>query len=157
MIQQGRKLLDTWSLTVHIPILVEICQRQRFSFLPHKMLSYYIPLSKCCRFSQEQHLRVTTLKMISIPGDCVIQYWIQRAQHTSSRLCTELQPFFFFVLSHTFRLDYYVPAVRFQKFLCKVHSGQYHPSRKDRYSFHLIMITFFFWVSVCAFLKISSS
>lgn len=65
--------------------------------------------------------------------------------------------FGFFLLWRNFRVDYYVSAVLFLKFLCNDHSGQYHLSRKDGYSFHLIMIKFFFWLSICAFLKIPSS
>lgn len=65
MIHRGRKLLDTWSLTVHILILVELCQGQRASFALHNLLCYYIRVSKCCRFSQEQQSCVTTLIMIS--------------------------------------------------------------------------------------------
>lgn len=46
---------------------------------------------KRCRFSQGQQLRVTSLTKISISGDFVTKYWIQRAQHNSSNLCIKLQ------------------------------------------------------------------
>lgn len=93
-----------------------------------KMVAY--ACRKCCRFSQEQQLRVTSLTIISISSDLITKYWIQRAQHNSSNLCIKLQWFFrgfffFFVLSHTFRINYYIFTVPLLKFLCNAHSGKY--------------------------------
>lgn len=151
MIHRGRKLLDTWSLTVHILILVELCQGHRDSFALHNFLWRYIHVSKCCRFSQEQQSCVTTLIMISTRVIVSFTVWFK-----------ELRKLHLFMLSCSL-LYFHIPLdlsimslLLFYWNSCAEISSQYYRSRNNGYFFpHVIMITFF-WISVCAFLSFSS-
>lgn len=148
--------------TILISVPIQISQRQRgfFSSAPEDKNMVTYACHKCCRFSQEQQLRATSLTIISISGDFFTKYCIQRAQHNSSNLCTKLQRFlegFSFSLYFHIYLELCYFAVLLLKFLCNAHSWKYHLSRHDDYSLKVIMITLYFFgwlVFICLFVGI---
>lgn len=131
MIHRGRKLLDTWSLTVHILILVELCQGQRASFAFHNFLWYYIRVSKCCRFSQEQQSCVTTLLMISTLVIMSFTVWFKELSKLHCLFTLSCNLLYFHI-----PLDLIIMILLlFYWNSYAMISRQYHQSRNDGYFF----------------------